>query len=209
MPVYLPMMSRYGGCRPRRRPVHRTSEPLCRAAEAALQHQLDGRACVTASRISWPGDLPDCSGLTVRKPVLAAWSACVGQTPGAEDRQPSSANECAHHGRPLLFGSPADRLGPVALRPRIAPGLPLPFDLCRGTAKEKSNTGLSTSRTLPPSLDTAPHHTIELTARQAALAVVLGDIGVNRQALAVSNQRLRRRRRERSACRGHDRCGPF
>jgi hypothetical protein len=28
---------------------------------------------------------------------------------------------------PLLVGNPADRVGPVALRPRIAPGLPLPM----------------------------------------------------------------------------------
>jgi len=32
--------------------------------------------------------------------------------------------------RPLLFGGPADRVGPMALRPRFAPGLPLSTSGC-------------------------------------------------------------------------------
>jgi hypothetical protein len=34
----------------------------------------------------------------------------------------------------LLFGGPADRVGPVALRPRLAPGLPLSTSGCSASA---------------------------------------------------------------------------
>jgi hypothetical protein len=56
-------------------------------------------------------------------------AACKGAEK-AEDENPehcrtARAGKDPCHSTSLLFGSPADQLGPVALRPRLSTGLPL------------------------------------------------------------------------------------
>jgi hypothetical protein len=113
-------MNRRGSGRPRRATAG-LREPGMRSTESRLHSRLrngNAEGCPSG---------PESLTLTARKGTFGSealsgkWGAMLPEH-RIFDRQ--GRNECVHRGRPLLFGGPADLMGPVALRPRIAPGLP-------------------------------------------------------------------------------------